>query len=133
MAQFRTTWQTMVQNSGAAMYFGIRDQQTAEFVAKQCGVTEVLSRSRSVSIDRRSGEPIVNDSTAQTARPLLHPDEVRFGLGPEDMLLFADNLPGVCWANRKRYIDCKDLKGKYRDNPYFQKEKGWNFLSWLLD
>ena len=80
MAQFKTTWQTMVQNSGAAMYFGVRDQQTAEFVSKQCGVTEVLSRSRGVTIDRQTGEPNVSDNMSQAARPLLHPDEVRFGL-----------------------------------------------------
>ena len=48
----------------------------------------------------------VNDSFSQTARPLLHPDEVRFGLGADDMLLFADGLPGVCWAARKPYYEC---------------------------
>jgi type IV secretion system protein VirD4 len=119
--QFRGAHGTIVQNSGTAIYFGIRDQQTAEFVSKQCGVTEVLSRSRSVSLDRRTRMPIVNDSVAQTARPLLHPDEVRFGLGSEDALLFADGLPGVCAMRRKRYIDCTDLKGKYRENPYFRQ------------
>lgn len=120
MAQFKTSWQTMVQNSGAAMYFGVRDQQTAEFVAKQCGVTEVLSHSRSVSIDRHSGEPIVNESATLSARPLLHPDEVRFGLRDDEMLLFCDGVPGVIRAKRKPYFKCWDLRGKYRDNPYFK-------------
>jgi len=128
MSQFKTCWQTMVQNSGTAIYFGIRDQQTAEFVSKQCGITEVLTSSRSVSISPRL---TVNDSFSQTARPLLHPDEVRFGLGAEDMLLFADRLPGVCWAARKPYYECEDLKGKYRDNPYFQKHGG-GFWKWLF-
>jgi type IV secretion system protein VirD4 len=134
MAQFKTPgWQTMVQNSGAAMYFGIRDQQTAEFVSKQCGITEVLSQSKNVSIDPRSGEPIVNNSATQTARPLLHPDEVRFGLKPDEMLLFADGLPGVCRATRKKYFECLDLKGKHRDNPYFQKDgAAARFLRWLF-
>ena len=118
MAQFKTSWQTMVQNSGAAMYFGVRDQQTAEFVSKQCGVTEVLSRSRSVTIDQRTGEPIVNDNAAQSARPLLHPDEVRFGLREDEMLLFCDGLPGVCRAKRKRYFS--EFRGKAKDNPYFK-------------
>jgi len=130
MAQFKTTWQTMVQNSGAAMYFGIRDHASAEFVAKQAGITEVLSCSRSVSVDPRSGEPSVNDSATQTARPLLHPDEVRFGLGSDEMLLFADGLPGVCRATRKPYFECRDLKGKYRDNPYFAKHNT-GFFGWL--
>jgi type IV secretory pathway TraG/TraD family ATPase VirD4 len=132
MAQFKTPgWQTMVQNSGAAMYFGIRDQQTAEFVSKQCGITDVLSRSKNVSIDR-AGEPVVNDSVSQAARPLLHGDEVCFGLKPDEMLLFADGLPGVCRATRKKYFECSDLKGKYRDNPYFQKDGvAARLLRWL--
>jgi type IV secretory pathway TraG/TraD family ATPase VirD4 len=129
MAQFKTGWQTMVQNSGTAMYFGVRDQQTAEFVAKQCGVTEVLSHSRSVSIDVRTGEPIVSDSATQSARPLLHPDQVRFGLQDDEMLMFCDGVPGVIRAKRKPYFKCRDLKGKYRDNPYFTKSGGW--FSWL--
>jgi type IV secretion system protein VirD4 len=124
MAQFKTGWQTMVQNSGTAMFFGIRDQQTAEFVSKQCGITEVLSQQKSVSIDLRTGEPIISNSGTQTARPLLHPDEVRFGLKPDEMLLFADGLPGVCRATRKKYFECWDLKGKYRDNPYFHQGGG---------
>jgi type IV secretion system protein VirD4 len=132
MSQFKTCWQIMVQNSGTAIYFGIRDQQTAEFVSKQCGVTEVLTSSRSISINPRV---TVNDSFSQAARPLLHPDEVRFGLGPSDMLLFADKLPGVCWAARKPYFECEDLKGKYRDNPYFQpaqKHRG-GIWKWLFE
>ena len=134
MSQFKTPgWQTMIQNSGAAVYFGIRDQQTAEFVSKQCGITEVLSCSHTVTIDPRTGEPNVNDSATQTARPLLHPDEVRFGLKPDEMLLFADGLPGVCRATRKPYFECSDLKGKYRDNPYFQKDSaGARLLRWLF-
>jgi type IV secretory pathway TraG/TraD family ATPase VirD4 len=115
------------------MFFGVRDQQTAEFVSKQCGITDVLSQSKNVSIDLRTGEPVVNHSATQTARPLLHPDEVRFGLKPDEMLLFADGLPGVCRATRKPYFECSDLKGKFRDNPYFQKDgTAARFLRWLF-
>jgi type IV secretion system protein VirD4 len=129
--QFQTNWLTMIANSGVAAYFGIRDPETAEFVAKQGGVTEVLSRSKSVTIDIRTGEPVVNTSTSQTARPLLHPDQARFGLAADEMWLFADGLPGVCRARRRPYFKLWDLKGKYRDNPYFQKVKS-GFLSWLF-
>jgi type IV secretion system protein VirD4 len=132
-AQFKTTWQTMVQNSGAAVYFGIRDYATAEFVSKQCGITEVLSCSRSVSLDPRTGEPHVNDSASQAARPLLHPDEVRFGLREDEMLLFCDGVPGVIRAKRKPYFKCWDLKGKYRHNPYFQKDgAAARFVRWFV-
>jgi type IV secretory pathway TraG/TraD family ATPase VirD4 len=131
--QFQTTWQTMIANSGAAMYFGIRDPETADYVSKQCGVTEVLIHARSVTIDIRLGEPVVNDSTTPNARPLLHPDEVRFGLAADEMLLFCDGLPGVVRAKRKPYFKLSNLRGKYRDNPYFQRRGGFSeFLKWLF-
>ena len=133
--QFKSTWQTMVANAGAAMYFGIRDPETAEFVSNQCGVTEVLSKARGVTIDLRSGEPVVNDSTTPTARPLQHPDEVRFGLKDDEMLLFSDGLPGVCRARRKAYFRCWNLRGKHRANPYFQKPSFGvaDLLRWLFE
>ncbi len=132
MNQFKTCWQTMVANSSTAIFFGNRDQASGDFVSKLCGVTEVVSCSRSVS--HHNQRLTVNNSFSQTARPLLHPDEVRFGLGAEDMLLFADKLPGVCWAARKPYYECEDLKGKYRDNPYFQpaQKHGGGFWKWLF-
>ena len=88
MNQFKIACQTMLANS-TALYFGIRDQEGAELVSKLSGTTEVLSCARSVSLDPRTGEPNVNDSATQTARPLLHPDEVRFGLREDEMLLFC--------------------------------------------
>jgi type IV secretory pathway TraG/TraD family ATPase VirD4 len=131
--QFKAAAETIVQNSSSALYFGIRDYASAEFVSKQCGITDVLSQSKSLSIDPRTGEPVVNHSATQTSRPLLHPDEVRFGLAADEMLLFADGLPGVCRANRKPSFECGDLKGKFRDNPYFQKEgTAARLLRWLF-
>ncbi len=130
MNQFRTAWQTMLANS-TSLFFGIRDHESADLVSRMSGVADVLSRSRSVSIDPRTGLPHVGDSITQTSRPLLHPDEVRFGLAPDEMLLFADRLPGVCRANRKPYFKCSDLKGEYRDNPYFQKHGG-GLMGWLF-
>ena len=85
--QFKAAAETMVQNSSPALYFGIRDYASADFVSKQCGITDVLSQSKSLSIDPQTGEPVVNNSATQTSRPLLHPDEVRFGLKPDEMLL----------------------------------------------
>lgn len=62
----------------------------------------LLGQKSRVSMDQRTGEPVVNNSATQTARPPLHPDEVRFGLKPDEMLLFADKLPGVLRAQRNR-------------------------------
>ena len=136
MAQFgQNNFQTAVANSSAAAYFGIRDPQSAAFVSTQCGLTEVLSQSRSVTIDIHTGEPVVNDSGTQTARPLLHPDEVRFGLRDDEMLLFCDGVPAVIRAKRKPYFRCPGVRG-YRENPYYQKQSGALFsslFSWLFE
>ena len=130
MSQFGTNnFQTVAANSGCAMYFGVRDQQTAEFVSKQCGITEVLSRGRDVTIDPRTGEPNVNDNMSQTAR-LLHPDEIRFGLRDDEMLMSCDRVPGVVRAKRVPFFRCLDLRGRWRENPYFQKR---GFLSRLFE
>jgi type IV secretion system protein VirD4 len=130
-SQFDKNWSTIVANSGVAAYFGIRDPETAEFVAKQAGTTEVLTRSRNVSIDIRTGEPVVGDNASPASRPLLHSDEARFGLAPDEMWLFADGLPGICRAKRRPYFKLGYLSGKYRNNPYFRKPKS-GFLSWLF-
>ncbi|HTW22420.1 MAG TPA: type IV secretory system conjugative DNA transfer family protein [Candidatus Baltobacteraceae bacterium] len=118
--QFGKSWQTIVQNSGATLWFAARDQATRETVSKLAGVTEVLTRSRSVSIDHRTGEPHVSDTAASVVRPVIHPHEVG-ALKDEEMLVFCERVPGVIKAKREPYL--KEFKGKYRDNPYF-KEAG---------
>lgn len=60
MNQFKTAWQTMLANS-TSLFFGVRDHETAELVSKMCGIAEVLSQSKNVSIDPRTGEPVVNN------------------------------------------------------------------------
>ncbi|MBV8844969.1 MAG: type IV secretory system conjugative DNA transfer family protein, partial [Bryobacterales bacterium] len=118
MSQFRSCWQTILANCGTALFFGVRDQQTADYVSKMCGVTEVISNSRNVSADPRTGEPVINIGGSVTTRPLLQPDEVKFGLKRDEMLLFSDGVPGVVRANRKLYFERWDLRGKHRPNPY---------------
>jgi type IV secretion system protein VirD4 len=118
--QFKGTWQTMVANSGAAMYFGIRDPETAEYVSKQCGITEVLSHSRSVTLDIRSGEPIVNDSTGPASRPLLHPDEVRFGLKDDEMLCSAMVFRASSGQSESDISSCQICAGNTVPIPTFK-------------
>jgi type IV secretory pathway TraG/TraD family ATPase VirD4 len=125
MNQFGKAWQTVLQNSGLIACFGARDQATMDTVSKMAGVTEVLSRNRSVSIDHRTHEPHVSDSVSSVVRPVVHPHEVR-GLGKDQMLLFCEGVPCVVKARRTPYT--KECRG-YGRNPYFRKS---GFLSWLL-
>jgi type IV secretion system protein VirD4 len=124
MNQFGKSWQTILQNCGVTMWFGARDSATREVVSKLAGVTEVLSRNRSVSIDQ-FGEPHVSDSASPVVRPVVHPHEVG-ALAGDEMLLFCEGVPNVIKAKRKPYLN--EFWGRYRRNPYFGKP---GLLSWL--
>ena len=113
---FPDTWETFIQNCGVTTWFGARDQTTREYVSKLSGTCEVLSRSRSVSIDPRTGEPNVNDSASQFGRPLLLPQEVG-QFAPDEMIAFIEGVRcGPIRARRKFYF--RSACRGYRNNPY---------------
>jgi type IV secretion system protein VirD4 len=116
---FRDTWETFIQNCGVTMWFGARDHTTREYVSWLSGITEGLSLSRSVVIDRRTREPNVTDSGGQFARSLLLPHEVG-ELGRDEMIAFVEGVKGVVRAKRKPYFRCWEFRGKYRKNPYIK-------------
>jgi type IV secretion system protein VirD4 len=127
---FPNTWETFIQNCGVTTWFGARDESTREYVSKLSGTCEVLSQSRSVTIDHLTGEPHVNDSANQCARPLLLPHEVG-QLAPEEMIAFVEGVRcGPVRAKRKFYFRVFD-SSKYRENPYV-KNSGGGFLGWLF-
>ena len=119
---FPQTWETFIQNCGVTTWFGARDQTTREYVSKLSGTTEVISRSRSVSLDRR-GEPHVSDSMNQSARPLLLPHEVG-AIGSDEMIAFVEGVRcGPVRAKRKFYF--KAFWSGYRPNPYVKNAGVW--------
>jgi type IV secretion system protein VirD4 len=127
---FPNTWETFIQNCGVTTWFGARDQTTREYVSKLSGTCEVLSRSRSVSIDPRTGDPNVNDSATQFGRPLLLPHEVG-QLAPDEMIVFVEGVRcGPIRAKRKFYFRCSECQG-YRNNPYI-RSGGSGLFGWLF-
>jgi type IV secretion system protein VirD4 len=126
---FPDTWETFIQNCGVTMWFGARDQTTREYISKLSGTCEVLSYSRSVSIDPRTGEPNVNDNASQFGRPLLLPHEAG-QLAPDEMIAFIEGVScGPVRAKRKFYFR-SGCRG-YRDNPYV-KNNGDGLFGWLF-
>jgi len=117
---FEKTWETFIQNCGVTMWFGARDQSTREYVSKLAGTTEVLTYSRSVGTDRRTGEPVINDSASQFGRPLLLPHEVG-EIAPDEMILFVEGRWTIR-AKRKFYFLLSAFRGKYRKNPYVKNK-----------
>jgi type IV secretion system protein VirD4 len=129
LSQLKGMWETFIQNCGVTMWFGARDQTTREYISKLSGTCEVLSYSRSVSIDPRTGEPNVNDNASQFGRPLLLPHEAG-QLAPDEMIAFIEGVScGPVRAKRKFYFR-SGCRG-YRDNPYV-KNNGDGLFGWLF-
>jgi type IV secretion system protein VirD4 len=127
---FPDTWETFIQNCGVTTWFGARDQTTREYVSKLSGTSEVLTRSRSVSIDPKTGEPHVSESASQYGRPLLLPHEVG-QIAPDEMIAFVEGVRcGPIKAKRKFYFRCPEFRGKFRKNPYVKNEGG--LFGWLF-
>nr|WP_268238496.1 type IV secretory system conjugative DNA transfer family protein [Iodidimonas muriae] len=74
---YRDGWQTFIGNARIIQFFGTADLFTAEYVSKMLGKTTVWA----------SGSSGSRESTSETGRPLLTPDEV-MNLGPDEELLF---------------------------------------------
>jgi type IV secretory pathway TraG/TraD family ATPase VirD4 len=121
---FPKTWETFIQNCGVTLWFGARDQTTRDYVSKLAGATEALSRSMNASLDPRTGEVVVSGSASQFGRPLVLPHEVG-ELAPDQMIALVEGVNGPVKAKRKLYFRCSEFRGKYRNNPYFEKAKGW--------
>jgi len=127
VGMFPQTWETFIQNS-VTMWFGARDQTTRDYVSRLSGTTEVVTRSRSVNLDRHTGEPQISDSMNQYGRPLLLPHEVG-QLESDEMLVFADGVRcGPIRAKRKPYWRVF-WSGAYRPNPYVAKGGLWQRLA----
>jgi type IV secretion system protein VirD4 len=120
---FPKTWETFIQNCGVTMWFGARDQSTRDYVSKLAGTCEVLTRSRSASIDRMTGEVVVNESGGQMSRPLLLPHEVGEKIGPDEMVAFVEGRYTV-HAKRRPYWRIGKFRGKFRTNPYVNGNGG---------
>lgn len=126
---FEHTWETFIQNCGVTMWFGARDQTTRDYVSKLSGASEVLSRSRNVSFDPRTGEPMVSDNMSQHARPLLLPHEAG-QIAPDEMIAFVESLRcGPVRAKRRPYWRVF-RRGQYAQNPYVSQHRGgvWEWL-----
>jgi len=118
---FPNTWETFIQNCGVTTWFGAQDHTTRDYVSKLAGTCEVAVPSRSVSLDRMTGEPQQSDSCGIHTKPLLAPHEVGSMIAPDEMIAFIEGVRcGPVKAKRRFYFKCWGLRG-YRKNPYVGK------------
>ncbi len=80
-------WETFISNAGVLQYFGSRDQKTAEYFSKLCGVTTIEKTSISNSIARVFGSGSGGGSSSSTS----HTESTNTDVAQRH-LAFADEL-----------------------------------------
>ena len=85
-------WETFVSNSGVLQYFGSRDQMTAEYFSKLCGVTTVWNVSTAISTVF-GGNNSNSETKAQGQRSLAFADELMTLRSDQQILLVENAYP----------------------------------------
>jgi type IV secretion system protein VirD4 len=119
-ALYPATWPTFVANAGVVQAFGTNDVDTATYLSAMLGTTTVQTTSASRSVAKTAGflgrgESRDSWTTADRARALLSPDEVR-RLDPTTTLILrpgADPVRSV----RLNYRHDREFAGLFDDNP----------------
>lgn len=86
-------WETFVSNSGVLQYFGSRDQMTAEYFSKLCGVTTVWNISTAFSIVAGGGNNSNSETKAPSQRSLAFADELMTLRSDQQILLVENAYP----------------------------------------
>jgi type IV secretion system protein VirD4 len=110
------SYQTFLANAGCRMFFGSQDKFTSEIVSDLCGETEVRTMSRTMNRNAR-GQFESSMSIAPHAQKYLRPEAVR-ELPGDEMLVFAQGIPGVIRAGRRPYYLSPELNGMWDPDPY---------------
>ncbi len=106
-------WETFISNAGMIQYFGSRDNLTAEYFSKLCGVTTVwdwstaLARAVGVSRgkDTSHSETTTNTDTASAKqRKLAYPDEL-MRMDDAKQLVFIENMNPILGTKRPWFKD----------------------------
>ncbi|MCW2308956.1 type IV secretory system conjugative DNA transfer family protein [Rhodobium gokarnense] len=89
-------WQTFIANAGAIQYLGSRDEKTAGYVSKLCGVTTILSLSTAISnavtsaMKGGSSTETTTKTRSEAQRSLAYPDEL-MRLSKDRQILLLEN------------------------------------------
>lgn len=116
-------WETFIGNAGVIQYFGSRDQRTAEYFSKLCGVTTVEKLSLANTISKvfsiaKNEATSTSESTTTTRdvvqRQLAYPDELMV-MKPNDALLLVENLNPIR-GNKLRWFEDPERRGLGQPN-----------------
>lgn len=115
-ALYPKSWETFLANSGFRIFFGPRDKTTSDYVSSMCGDYEVRGISKSMSLRPEGGIYVGLGYTPQQRRYLM-PHECR-ELPGDEMLVFAQGIPGVIRAGRCAYYKSPEFAGCFDPDPY---------------
>lgn len=109
-------WETFISNAGVLQYFGSRDQKTAEYFSKLCGVTTIEKTSISNTIARVFGSSGGGNTTTHTEgtntdvaqRHLAYADELMV-MRKGEQLLFVEEVNPIK-AQRSNWYEHPELK-----------------------
>ena len=107
---------SMIGNSGAVVMMTPADDGTADFLSKQCGVSQVVTATPNVS-ESPEGWPQISWGKHLSEQELLLPHQAR-EIPQNRMVVFVRGV-GTVLAKRKPYFDksCREFRGKFRANP----------------
>ena len=107
------SWQSFIANAGVVQYFGSRDEKTAAYFSKLCGMTTVYSLSSAIATSvtsamngQGSSSRTSTRTQAEAQRNLAYADEL-MRLPKDRQLLFIENADPIaadklCWYSDPR-------------------------------
>jgi type IV secretion system protein VirD4 len=128
-ARYPQTWRSFLSNSVVRLFMAAQDDETAEYMARECGDREVLVTSQNVSEDRSRDyggglyDVNISHGTNSQRQPLLLEHQAR-SLPPDRMLVMVRGL-GSIMARRGPYFTDGKLRRRARPNPYVSNGGGW--------
>ena len=128
-ARYPQTWRSFLSNSVVRLFMAAQDDETAEYMARECGDREVLVTSQNVSEDRSRDyggglyDVNISHGTNSQRQPLLLEHQAR-SLPSDRMLVMVRGL-GSIMARREPYFADGKLRRRARPNPYVSNGGGW--------
>lgn len=110
-------WETFVSNAGMIQYFGSRDNMTAEYFSKLCGVTTVwnfstaIARAFGITSGKETSHSKTTTSTdtaTGTQRKLAYPDEL-MRMPKHQQLILMENMNPII-AQKRPWFDDPELR-----------------------
>jgi type IV secretion system protein VirD4 len=127
-SRYPQTWRSFLSNSVVRMFMAAQDDETARYMAEECGDREMVVWSQNVRENRNrsifSGQDDVEVSYGMTTQrqPLLNEHQAR-NLGADEMLVMLRGVGSIA-AGRVPFFRIRELRERARPNPYVENTDG---------